>query len=83
MYEMMEILDPVNQNAYDKLQSALEQKICQSMPEDEWLSIWEKGNWEIEMSINFEKKHRDNDFKNGGFVNAEEERIYNLNMEGK
>jgi hypothetical protein len=29
------------------------------------------------------EKHKDNDFKNGGFVNAEEERIYNLNMEGK
>jgi hypothetical protein len=27
--------------------------------------------------------HSDNDFKDGGFVNAEEERIYNLNMEGK
>jgi hypothetical protein len=29
------------------------------------------------------EEHKDNDFKNGGFVNAEEERIYNLNMEGK
>ena len=29
------------------------------------------------------EKHKDNDFKNGGFVNAEEKRIYNLNMEGK
>lgn len=56
MYEMMEILDPINQNAYDKLQSALEQKICKTMSEDEWLSAWEKGNWEIEMSINFEEK---------------------------
>jgi len=27
--------------------------------------------------------HSDNDFKNGGFVNAEEERIYNADMEGK
>ena len=56
MYEMMEILDPFNPNAYDKLQSALEQKICKSMSEDEWLLNWEKGNWEIEMSINFEEK---------------------------
>ena len=56
MYEMMEILDPVNPNAYDKLQSALEQKICKSMSEDKWLLNWEKGNWEIEMSINFEEK---------------------------
>ena len=29
------------------------------------------------------EEHKDNDFKNGGFVNVEEERIYNLNMEGK
>jgi uncharacterized protein YfbU (UPF0304 family) len=56
MYEMMEILDPVNPNAYDKLQNALEQKICKSMSEDQWLSTWESGNWEIEMSINFEEK---------------------------
>jgi hypothetical protein len=83
MYEMMEILDPINQNAYDKLQSALEQKICKAMPEDSWLSAWNRGDWEIEMSINFENKHSDRDYKDGGFVNAEEERIYNLNMEGK
>lgn len=51
MYEMMEILDPINQTAYDKLQSALEQKICKAMPENDWLSIWEGGDWEIEMTI--------------------------------
>jgi hypothetical protein len=56
MYEMMQILDPINQNAYDKLQSALEQKICKAMPEDEWLSAWESGKWSIEMSIEFEEK---------------------------
>jgi len=56
MYEMMEILDPINQNAYDKLQSALEEKICKAMPEDEWLSAWEGGKWSIEMSIEFEEK---------------------------
>lgn len=56
MYEMMQILDPINQNAYDKLQSALEQKICKAMTEDEWLSAWESGKWSIEMSIEFEEK---------------------------
>jgi uncharacterized protein YfbU (UPF0304 family) len=55
MYEMMEILDPLNQNAYDKLQSALEQKICKTMTEDEWLSIWEGSEWEIEMAINLKE----------------------------
>jgi hypothetical protein len=56
MYEMMEILDPINQNAYDKLQSALEQKICKAMTEDKWLSVWNGGEWEIEMTINFKEK---------------------------
>ncbi len=51
MYEMMEILDKLNQNAYDKLQSALEEKICKNMTEEQWLEIWESGDWEIEMSI--------------------------------
>ena len=56
MYEMIEILDPINQNAYDKLQSALENKICQAMPEQNWIDIWQNGDWEIEMSINLEEK---------------------------
>jgi hypothetical protein len=56
MYEMMEVLDPLNQDAYDKLQSALEQKICKAIPEAEWLAIWEGSEWNIEMSITFEEK---------------------------
>lgn len=55
MYEMMEILDPINQNAYDKLQSALEQKICKAMSEDEWLAMWEESEWNIEMTINLKE----------------------------
>lgn len=52
MYEMMEILDKLNQNAYDKLQSALEQKLCKTINEDDWLKIWENGNWDVEMVLN-------------------------------
>ena len=55
--EMIEILDSVHQNAYDKLQSALEDKICKSISEDEWLKIWESGDWEIEMSIKLKDKN--------------------------
>ena len=51
MHEMMEILDPINQTAYDKLQIALEQKVCKAMPEEKWLEIWESENYEIEFSI--------------------------------
>ena len=51
--EMIEILDSVHQNAYDKLQSALEQKVLETMSEEEWLAIWDTGNWTIETSISF------------------------------
>jgi uncharacterized protein YfbU (UPF0304 family) len=56
MYEMMELLDPINQNAYDKLQSALEQKICKTMTEEQWLEIWTSGEFEIEMSIKIKEQ---------------------------
>ena len=55
MYEMMRVLDPINQNAYDKLQSALEDKICKTMTTSEWLDIWDEDNWEIEMSISWKE----------------------------
>jgi hypothetical protein len=53
--EMIEILDSVHQNAYDKLQSALEQKVLQTMSEEEWLAIWNTGEWTIETSITFKE----------------------------
>jgi uncharacterized protein YfbU (UPF0304 family) len=58
MYEMMEILDPLNQNAYDKLQSELEKKICKTITEDEWLRIWEDGNWKIDMVITIKENEQ-------------------------
>jgi hypothetical protein len=51
--EMIEILDPLDQKAYDKLQGALERKICEVLSENKWLEIWEEGDWNIEMSITF------------------------------
>jgi hypothetical protein len=51
MYEMIEILDKLNKDAYDTLQTALEQKVCQSMPTEQWLEIWHNEGYEIEMSI--------------------------------
>lgn len=82
MYEMMELLDPLHRDAYDKLQSALEQKICKTIPEGEWLRLWDSGEWEIEMVINI-KEQGDRNYKDGGFVNATEERKFNEDMEGK
>jgi len=55
MYEMIEVLDPINKNAYDKLQIALEQKICNAMGEEKWREIWVTSDWNIEMSITFEE----------------------------
>jgi hypothetical protein len=51
--EMQEILDPLNQRAYDRLQGALEKKICEVLSEKKWLEVWEEGDWNIEMSITF------------------------------
>ena len=51
--EMIEILDPLNQQSYDRLQGALEKKICKVLSENKWLEIWEEGDWNIEMSITF------------------------------
>lgn len=56
MYEMIEVLDPINKNAYDKLQIALEQKICEAMGEEKWREIWVTSDWDIEMSISFNEK---------------------------
>ncbi len=51
MYEMMEILDELHPNAYDKLQSILEQKLCKEMEEKDWLKVWESGEWSIETTL--------------------------------
>ena len=51
--EMIEILDPLNQQSYDRLQGALEKKICEVLSEKKWLEIWEDGSWNVEMSITF------------------------------
>ena len=50
--EMMEILDPLDQRAYDKLQGVLERKLCEVFSEKVWLKAWEAGNFEVEMVLN-------------------------------
>ena len=56
MYEMQDILDDIHQNAYDKLQGALEKKLCRTIHEDDWLKIWEEGDWEIEMILKLKER---------------------------
>lgn len=51
--EITAILDKFTCDGYDKLQSALEMKICEVLSEKKWLEIWESGSYKIEMSITF------------------------------
>ena len=53
--EMLEVLDKLNENAYDKLVNAIEEKICKVLSEKKWIEIWEDGDFKIEMSITFPK----------------------------
>lgn len=50
--ELMEILDKLHPDAYDKLQQALEQKIPDNL-QGEWLEAWEAQRWRIDMSLNY------------------------------
>jgi len=51
--EIIGILDELHPDAYDKLQGALEHKVCQLIAEKKWLEIWESGDWCIEMMLKF------------------------------
>ena len=60
--EIQEVLDAVHPDAYDKLQGALERKVCTVLAERKWLDIWEGGDWNIEMTLKFELiKEEEND----------------------
>jgi hypothetical protein len=51
--EVIAILDPLNANAYDKLQQALEKKAIDLVGEDEWLTIWDSDNWAVNLNLEF------------------------------
>jgi hypothetical protein len=51
--EVISILDPLNANAYDKLQQALEQKAISLVGEDEWLTIWNSDEWAVSLNLEF------------------------------
>ena len=51
--EILEILDKLHPNAYDKLQNSLEAKILKVLSEEKWLDIWQSGECNIELSITF------------------------------
>lgn len=56
MYEMQDILDDLHINAYDRLQNTLEKKLCRTIHEDDWLKIWQEGDWEIEMILKLKER---------------------------
>jgi hypothetical protein len=51
--EIINILDAIHPNAYDLLQSAIENKAIDELGEDAWLKRWETGNWDIKLNLNY------------------------------
>lgn len=54
--EIIAILDPLNQNAYDKLFQALEKKVIQNIGEEGWLKIWNSDEWAVNLNLDFEEE---------------------------
>jgi acetyl-CoA carboxylase carboxyltransferase component len=51
--EVIAILDPLNANAYDKLQQALEKKAIALVGEDSWLNAWNSDEWAVSLNLEF------------------------------
>lgn len=51
--ELIAILDPLNANAYDKLQQALEKKAIDLIGEDAWLKTWNSDDWAVSLNLEF------------------------------
>ena len=52
--ELIKILDAINPNAYDTMQSAIENKAIDKSGEETWLKKWESGNWKVELNLTYE-----------------------------
>ena len=52
--ELIKILDAINPNAYDLMQSAIENKAIDKSGEETWLNKWESGNWKLELNLTYE-----------------------------
>jgi hypothetical protein len=57
MNEIIAILDPLNQDAYDKLQQALEQKAIAVLGDEvSWLALWDSDEWNIRLDLTFDEE---------------------------
>ena len=51
--EIIAILDPLNPDAYDKLEKALGAKIIEAIGEEEWLKVWNSDDWTMNLTLNY------------------------------
>ena len=56
MNEIIAILDPINQEAYFKLFTALEDKVMEDIGEDKWLTVWNSDEWRIKLTIEYDEE---------------------------
>jgi hypothetical protein len=52
--EIIAILDPMQRDAYDKLQRALEKKAMAEIGEENWLKVWNSDEWQVNMELIFD-----------------------------
>lgn len=52
--EIIDVLDKVHCNAYDLLQSAIEDKAIDQLGSEAWLKRWESGNWNLKLVLTYE-----------------------------
>lgn len=54
MQEIINVLDPLNPNAFDLLNSALQEKVINDIGEDAWLDTFDSDNWNMKLNLNYE-----------------------------
>ena len=54
MQEIINVLDAINPNAFDLLNSALQEKVINDIGGDEWLKTFDSDNWNIKLNLNYE-----------------------------
>ena len=56
MNEMIAILDPIHQEAYFKLFTALEDKVMEAIGEDKWLKVWNSDEWRTKLTLEYDEE---------------------------